>query len=101
MNGDIPEFRGARKITDLECYPLKYHKDELQLRQDLIERGKKFVTLAGSHYKGYQGIAYFKKKKESAVKVNVNGRIMIDPSTYRRINPNYPVSSALLPPGSK
>ncbi|KAK6217934.1 hypothetical protein LQW54_002989 [Pestalotiopsis sp. IQ-011] len=91
MNGDILEFRGARKITDLECYPLKYHKDELQLRQDVIERGKKFVTLAGSHYKAYQGVAYFKKKKE-AVKVNVNGRIMVDPSTYRRINPNYPLS---------
>jgi len=36
-------------------------------------------------------MAYFKKKK-SVVKVNINGRIMIDPSVHRRINPNYPIS---------
>ncbi|KAI1463822.1 uncharacterized protein F4812DRAFT_232336 [Daldinia caldariorum] len=91
MAQEIPEFRGARKITSLGCYPLKYHKNEAQLRKDLIERGKKFVNLAGVNYKSHQGMAYHKKKK-SVIKVNINGRVMIDPAIHRRINPNYPVS---------
>ncbi|KAI0134856.1 hypothetical protein F4814DRAFT_2258 [Daldinia grandis] len=91
MSEEIAEFRGARKITSLGCYPLKYHKNEGQLRKDLIERGKKFVSLGGVRYKGHQGMAYYKKKK-SVIKVNINGRIMVDPAIHRRINPNYPVS---------
>ncbi|KAK3943231.1 hypothetical protein QBC46DRAFT_361966 [Diplogelasinospora grovesii] len=91
MSDEISDFRGARKITSLNCYPLQYHKNEGQLRKDLIARGKKFVALSGVHYKSHQGMAYYKKKK-SVVKVNINGRIMVDPSIHRRINPNYPVS---------
>ncbi|KXX79222.1 hypothetical protein MMYC01_205635 [Madurella mycetomatis] len=91
MSEEVGSFRGARKITSLGCYPLKYHKDEAQLRKDLIERGKKFVSLGGVHYKSHQGMAYYKKKK-TIVKVNINGRIMVDPSIHRRINPNYPIS---------
>jgi len=91
MSEEIGDFRGARKITSLGCYPLEYHKAEAQLRKDLIERGKKFVSLGGVHYKSHQGMAYYKKKK-AVVKVNINGRIMVDPSIHRRINPNYPIS---------
>ena len=91
MSDEISDFRGARRITSLKCYPLKYHKNETQLRADLIERGKKFVSLSGVHYKSHQGMAYYKKKK-TVIKVNINGRIMIDPSIHRRINPNYPIS---------
>ncbi|KAH6660843.1 hypothetical protein BKA67DRAFT_510002 [Truncatella angustata] len=91
MAEEISDFRGARKITSLNCYPLKYHSNEAQVRKDLIERGKKFVSLAGSHYKSHKGLAYYKKKK-AVIKVNINGRIMVDPSTHRRTNPNYPVS---------
>ena len=91
ISEEIGEFRGARKITSLPVYPLKYHKNEEQLRKMLIERGKKFVALGGVHYKSHQGMAYLKKKK-AVVKVNINGRVMVDPAIYRRINPNYPIS---------
>ncbi len=91
MSEEIGDFRGARKITSLGCYPLKYHKNEERLRKELVERGKKFVSLGGVHYKSHHGMAYYKKKK-SIIKVNINGRIMVDPSIHRRINPNYPIS---------
>lgn len=91
MMEEIGEFRGAKKITSLSSYPLQYHKNEQQIRKDLIERGKKFASLSGVHYKSHHGMAYYKKKK-SIIKVNVNGRVMIDPSIHRRINPNYPIS---------
>jgi hypothetical protein len=36
-------------------------------------------------------MAYYKKKK-TVVKVNINGRNMVDPQIHRHINPYYPVS---------
>ena len=88
---EVPQFRGACKITSLPCYPLQYHKDEAKTRRELIERGKKFVSLGGVHYKSHEGMAYYKKKK-GVVKIHINGRIMVDARIHRRINPNYPVS---------
>src|SRR6187402_2673197 len=92
MDCDVPAFKGARKITSLNCYPLKYHKNEAKLRSDLIERGKKFVSLQGVNYMSHEGMAYIKKRKQ-IIKVNINGRIMVDPAIHRRILPNYNVST--------
>ena len=33
------------------------------------------------------------KKKRTVLKININGRIMVDPAIHRRINPNYQVST--------
>lgn len=49
------------------------------------------MQLSGVHYKGHQGMAFYKKKK-AVIKVNINGRVMVDPAIHRRINPNYQVS---------
>jgi hypothetical protein len=92
MDCDVPGFKGARKITSLNCYPLRYHKNEAKLRAELIERGKKFVSLQGVNYRSHEGMAYVKKRKQ-IIKVNINGRIMIDPAIHRRILPNYNVST--------
>ncbi|KAI1061794.1 hypothetical protein LB507_010656 [Fusarium sp. FIESC RH6] len=91
---ELEEFQGAKKITSLSCYPLQYHQNEDKLRRDLIERGKKFVSLGGVHYKSYQGIAFMKRKKGQVLKFNIQpSRVMIDPTIFRRINPNYSVST--------
>lgn len=92
MEVEVPSFKGARRITSLACYPLKYHKDEEMMRKQLIERGKKFVSLQGVHYKHHEGLAYTKKKRQ-IIKVNVNGRVMVDPAIHRRMLPNYPIST--------
>jgi hypothetical protein len=92
MDCDVPGFKGARKITSLNCYPLKYHKNEAKVRAELIERGKKFVSLQGVNYTSHEGMAYYKKRKQ-IIKVNINGRIMVDPAIHRRILPNYNVST--------
>ena len=94
MFEEIPEFQGARKIASLPVYPLKYHKNESQVRADLIDRGKKFVSLDGVHYKAYQGIAFQKRKKGIPIKYHVQqSRVMVDPAIFRRINPNYNISA--------
>lgn len=89
----IDLFKGPRKITALACYPLKYHRDRETVRQTLIERGKKFEALKGMHFKFHQGMTFYKKEETQVIKTNVNGRVMVDPATFRRVNPNYTVSS--------
>lgn len=92
MEIEVEEFKGPRKISNLACYPLKYHKNADTMTKQLIERGKKFVSLKGMQYKFHKGMAFYKKKRQY-IKVNINGRIMVDPAIHRRINPNYPIST--------
>ncbi|KAI9850722.1 MAG: hypothetical protein M1838_005213 [Thelocarpon superellum] len=92
MDVEVDSFKGPRRIPSLATYPLQYHKDPDGLRQQLIERGRKFVALTGMKYRFHRGMA-FTKKKRAVVKVNINGRIMIDPAIHRRVNPNYQIST--------
>jgi hypothetical protein len=92
MEVEVEQFKGPRKISSLACYPLKYHKDSAALTQQLIERGKKFVALKGMNYRFHKGMGFYKKKRQ-IIKVNINGRVMVDPAIHRRINPNYPIST--------
>ncbi|KAH9870865.1 hypothetical protein J1614_006437 [Plenodomus biglobosus] len=87
----VSSFKGHRKITSLSAYPLKYHKDPESIKEQLIARGKKFVALQGMNYRAQKGIAYM-KHKNSIIRFIINGRVMIDPAIFRRINPNYPYS---------
>jgi hypothetical protein len=61
------------------------------IRKQLIQRGMKFVALQGMNYRLQKGIAYM-KHKNSVIRFNINGRVMIDPAIFRRINPNYQLS---------
>ena len=89
---EVEQFKGPRKISSLACYPLKYHKDSDVLKQQLVDRGKKFVALKGMNYRFHKGMGFYKKKRQ-IIKVNINGRVMVDPAIHRRINPNYPIST--------
>lgn len=91
MHMEVGSFSGARKISSLPCYPLRYHKNPEETQRRLIERGKKFVSLQGMNYKTYKGMT-FVKKEDKILKVDVNGRVMVDPAIFRRVNPNYPLS---------
>jgi hypothetical protein len=42
---EIDKFEGSRKITALVVYPIRHHPNELTLRQNLIARGKKYLSL--------------------------------------------------------
>ncbi|KAF2168105.1 hypothetical protein M409DRAFT_21551 [Zasmidium cellare ATCC 36951] len=88
---DIESFKGPRKITSLSAYPLKYHKNPEGIKKQIIQRGQQFVEMEGMEYKFHKGLAFMKKKKQ-VLKININGRVMIDPATFRRVNPNYPIS---------
>lgn len=84
----IPEFRGAKPITSLEAFPLKYHQEVAKVKSELIERGRRFASLKGIHHTAYQGLAHQKRKGEP-FKFSVKGRIMVDPIAFKEHNPNY------------
>jgi DNA polymerase III delta prime subunit len=62
-----------------------------RIKKQLIDRGMKFVALQGMNYRLQKGIAYM-KHKNNIVRFIINGRVMVDPAIFRRINPNYPLS---------
>ena len=88
---NVEAFKGPRKITSLSTYPLKYHATPDTVKQQIIERGRHFVSLEGMQYRFHKGLAFHKKRK-NVIRISVNGRVMIDPACFRRINPNYPIS---------
>jgi len=88
---DVDAFKGPRKITSLATYPLKYHKDPESVKKQILSRAEKFIEMDGMQYKFHKGLAFMKKKKQ-VLKINIDGRVMIDPSNFRRVNPNYPIS---------
>lgn len=49
------------------------------------------MALQGMNYRLQKGIAYM-KHKANIIKFVVNGRVMVDPAIFRRMNPNYPFS---------
>ena len=59
---DVPGFVGAKKISSLGVYPIKYYAGPggLEgLKERLVTRGKKWLSLSGSVYhRAYKGLAY-------------------------------------------
>ena len=53
----IPFFNSSVKINTLDAYPIKYHRDEEELRRTLLARGRKWVSLRGTHHMQYHGTA--------------------------------------------
>ena len=53
----VSSFQDSRLVSKLSVYPLKYCKTAEVARQALVDRGKKFHSLVGCHYRSYHGIA--------------------------------------------
>ena len=56
----VETFNGPRSISRLPCYPIRYHPQGDQIRQQLIDRGKVFVQLPGIQFKYHHGMAFHK-----------------------------------------
>lgn len=61
-------FKGTVAIHSLDAYPLKYHPNEAEIKQTLLNRGRKWVSLNGVHHRHYKGFA--------ALKINNNNKLM-------------------------
>jgi hypothetical protein len=49
---ELPQFGGVSAINDLPIYPLEYHPRVIELRLELLERGKKQLVYHGPGPKG-------------------------------------------------
>ena len=67
----ISDFRGTSDITKLAYFPLVYHEEADQIKQQLIERGKTFESLMGFQYKFYEGVAIGYGTLNNPIKYNV------------------------------
>ncbi|KAJ5703871.1 ATPase AAA-type core [Penicillium malachiteum] len=78
----IPVFEYEREITSLPLYPVQYHVDEdpeNPLRQQLIERGKRFVEMGKKPtYMEYTG-----PSKVQAARTFTQTRVIVDHSPLR------------------
>ncbi|KAH9487460.1 ATPase family AAA domain-containing protein 3B [Psilocybe cubensis] len=92
----LKPMRGTVKIDTLDAYPMKFHSDPQGLKETILKRGQKWVSLIGVHHKQFDGIAAL-KAGDKLLKHNVRSRIMIDRATFRRLNANYAVPNPVPP----
>jgi hypothetical protein len=83
----IPKFLGTKPINALEAFPLQCHVDGERVRAELIECGRKFVSLTGSHHRHCHGPAFFMRRGRP-VRVAINSEVMIDAAFFTEMNPN-------------
>ncbi|XTI91278.1 hypothetical protein V2W45_1459734 [Cenococcum geophilum] len=84
----IAKFRGIKHINALEAFPLQYHAEATTVRADLLECGRKFMSLRGTHHRYCNGSAFYVRDGQQ-VEVRIDSRIMVDAAYFRKMNPNY------------
>jgi len=78
----IKHFKGTVKITSLDAYPLVFHPDEAGLREAVLKRGKKWVSLIGVHHRQYEGTAAIRVSAERMVKQHVCVVSLLRPAVW-------------------
>ncbi|RGP78043.1 hypothetical protein FLONG3_3878 [Fusarium longipes] len=89
VNMQIREFAGTAPFSNLSCYPLEFHPKPELARELLLQRGRKFESLAGFHYKAYSGPAVWHVSSTKSRQENVNSRIVIDGANWEKLNPDH------------
>lgn len=84
----IEKFRGAKAITALELFPLKYHPGEEYMRTQLSEHGRKFLSMMDIHLREYEGKAFYIEKGR-VVEIFIKSRVVVDAAYFQEENPNY------------
>ncbi|KAI9750422.1 MAG: hypothetical protein M4579_006477 [Chaenotheca gracillima] len=85
---ELELFRGAKAIHMLAVYPFQYHSRKVDMMKQLVECGRRFLSMLKPCPYQYDGKAFFMRRGH-LVEVFVGGRIMVDAKYFRRINPDY------------
>ena len=88
VNLAIMKLPGRKRISTLNAFPLRYHLEEKGTKAQLVDCGRKFVSMLGAYYRHCRGTAFYMKDGEP-VKVSVERRVMLDAAFFRKMNPNY------------
>ncbi|KAJ2905296.1 P-loop containing nucleoside triphosphate hydrolase protein [Zalerion maritima] len=85
----ILPFSGTIPITALDSFPMAFHEDAVSTTASLLERGRKFEKLAGTHYQTYSGNAIEMDPNCGPTLVNCDSRVVVDSTAYCKTNPEY------------
>lgn len=88
----IPEFRSPVSITSLSAYPLRFHAASHTLIKDLVARASMFESLAGIHYRAYDGVAFEIEAGIQDKKCTLEGRIVIDTVGWNLAHSNLAIA---------
>ena len=81
INLAIPISRGTKRINTLRAFPLKYQEDEKQVKVDIVNCGRKFVTLTDVRLVHCQEEAFYMEDRDP-IRLSVDSRVMIDPDFF-------------------
>ncbi|OAG03183.1 P-loop containing nucleoside triphosphate hydrolase protein [Paraphaeosphaeria sporulosa] len=96
-NTSIFVYDGFRSLSDLEIIPLRFHKDNLRIRESLMARGRVFLTLLGVNHRNYRGTARIFKDIDDdgdaeyetlevrdfhCIQSDADGRVVVDCEEY-------------------
>ncbi|OAX78485.1 hypothetical protein ACJ72_07209 [Emergomyces africanus] len=91
----IIKFLGYKLIHTLEAFPLYHHPDHERVRNDLIECGRTFREVTSgapsntdAQFRHCKGSAFIMQNRKVIV-VNIDGRVAIDATFFREMEPNY------------
>lgn len=87
MELSVSKYDGARELHELGTLPLALLDDGVEVREELLARGRRFESYVGAHFLHYDGIA-LKKTPDGYARINALGRVMIDCKTFHRLEPN-------------
>ncbi|KID82559.1 AAA family ATPase, partial [Metarhizium majus ARSEF 297] len=88
-SSSIPIFSGERAIELLTIYPLQYHPEKDTIRKQLVECGRRYVSLLGIHHKMYTGRAFDYDEQGHIVSLHVDSKIIVDFDCFHESMPNY------------
>lgn len=89
-SNSIPIFRGEMPIESLTAYPLQYHTEKDDIREQLEECGHKYVSLLSTYHRKYKGKAFDYDEKGNIVALYMQGNIIVDFDCFHENIPNYP-----------
>lgn len=87
----VADFAGSQKISELSAYPLEWHPENDEIKQQLVARGRRWEKHAGMHFCNYKGIA-LEYTGFGISRYSIEGRVVVDTKTYHRLNANYAFS---------
>lgn len=95
----ICQYSGTRAVNELNVIPASFHLSRQQTEANAIARGRRFVELRGYHYVAYSGTFTYEVGPDE-VERQVDGRIVVDATSYFDNNSDKRPSLAALDPKS-
>ncbi|RYP57796.1 hypothetical protein DL770_010583 [Monosporascus sp. CRB-9-2] len=84
----IKRFDGRRPVHELSAVPLQFHPEKKRIREILLKRGRRFISLFGRNYCFYDGAARicqaFVPHYKDLAHTHTSSRIILDPEQYDR-----------------